>query len=78
MSASMRAASDWDVQAFANTIPKPCTRGFRPSIRTPFMSPCGIDDTTGAPIAFSSGTMTSSVRSAPQDRTSASALRDAP
>ena len=63
--------------ARAKTIPKPCTRGFTPSIRTPFISPCGVDDTTGAPISFSSGTMTSSVRSAPQDSTSASALRDA-
>src|SRR5207253_74458 len=62
--------------AVAKIIPNPCTRGLTPSSRTPFIRPCGVDETTGTAIAFSSGTIRSSVRSAPQDTTSASALFD--
>ena len=57
----------------AITMPKPSMRFLTPTRRAQCQSPCGVDDTTGTPIAFSSGTMTSSVRYPPHDSTSASA-----
>jgi len=35
-------------------------------MRTPFISPCGVDETTGTLVSFSRGTITSSVLKAPQ------------
>src|SRR5207237_4852063 len=60
--------------AFARTIPNPFALGLTPSMRTPFIKPCGVEETTGTLISFSSGTMRSSVFKAPQETTSASAF----
>src|SRR5438105_2802983 len=62
--------------AFAKTIPKPFTLGLMPSMRTPFINPCGVDETTGTLTWFSRGTIRSSVFNAPQETTSASAFFD--
>src|SRR5262249_55149979 len=60
--------------AFSRTIPNPFALGLTPSRRTPFIRPCGVDETTGTLMRFSKGTIRSNVLNAPQDTTSASAL----
>src|SRR5437773_10228128 len=62
--------------AFSKPIPNPLARGLMPSMRTPFIRPCGVEETTGTLVSFSSGTIKSSVLNAPQEMTSASAFFD--